>query len=279
MVTGLENAKVSSLLNLEGNVWDADLLRDVFYNEDVERILKIPISSSHREDKWMWSEDNKCIYTVKSGYRVLRQSLPEMNSQGSFKWLCFWRLSIPPKLKNFIWRVLHDCIPTLENLRRKYVDVYPLSFLEMGKKCSYGFVLRDDQGDFIAGGGGRVLGALDPRTAEPLAFRDALSWLKNKGCQNVYMELDCLSVVEAIRYKEAQPNLPPPLPANQPINNNMSRYEAIKVPILKIHKYPIWKVKMAIFLEATDLEYLSRIYDGPHRPMKVVVAGEEEEII
>ncbi|XP_074352117.1 uncharacterized protein LOC141691281 [Apium graveolens] len=71
----------------------------------------------------------------------------------------------------------------------------------MGNKCSYGFVLRDDQGDFIAGGGGRLLGALDPRTAEALAFREALSWIKNKGCQNVYMELDCLSVVEAIRCK------------------------------------------------------------------------------
>lgn len=53
MVIGLENAKVSSLLNLEENVWDVNFLRDVFYNEDVERILKIHISSSHREDKWM----------------------------------------------------------------------------------------------------------------------------------------------------------------------------------------------------------------------------------
>ncbi|KAL8114696.1 hypothetical protein AgCh_021531 [Apium graveolens] len=61
----------------------------------------------------------------------------------------------------------------------------------------------------------------------------------------------------------------------------MSRYEAIKVPILKIHEYPIWKVRMAMCLEATNPEYLNKIYDGPHRPMKVVVslAGEPEKMI
>ncbi|KAL8155217.1 hypothetical protein AgCh_000557 [Apium graveolens] len=38
---------------------------------------------------------------------------------------------------------------------------------------------------------------------------------------------------------------------------------------------------MAICLEATDPEYLSIIYDGPHRPMKlvVVVAGQEKKMV
>ncbi|KAL8088724.1 hypothetical protein AgCh_038489 [Apium graveolens] len=36
-----------------------------------------------------------------------------------------------------------------------------------------------------------------------------------------------------------------------------------------------------IFLEATDPEYLSRIYDGPHKPMKLAVgiAGQEEKMV
>lgn len=29
-------------------------------------------------------------------------------------------------MKNFLWRVLHDCIPTLDNLRKKFVDVHPI---------------------------------------------------------------------------------------------------------------------------------------------------------
>ena len=41
--------------------------------------------------------------------------------------------------------------------------------------------------------------------------------------------------------------------------------------MLKPSKYSIWKVKMAMFLEATDPEYLNRIYEGPHMPTKLSV--------
>ncbi|KAL8105243.1 hypothetical protein AgCh_029148 [Apium graveolens] len=55
-----------------------------------------------------------------------------------------------------------------------------------------------------------------------------------------------------------------------------NRYETIRVPILRPSEYPIWKVKMATFLEATDPEYLERINEGPHKPTKlsVVVADQ-----
>lgn len=57
-----------------------------------------------------------------------------------------------------------------------------------------------------------------------------------------------------------------------------SRYESIRIPILRASEYPIWKVKMEMFLEATDPEYLDRIHDGPHKPTKFSVAiGEEEQ--
>ena len=55
-----------------------------------------------------------------------------------------------------------------------------------------------------------------------------------------------------------------------------SRYESIRVPILRASEYPVWKVKMVIFLGATDPEYLDRIYDGPHMPTKLSVAVGDE---
>lgn len=45
-----------------------------------------------------------------------------------------------------------------------------------------------------------------------------------------------------------------------------SRYVTIRVPILRPSEYPIWKVNMTMFLEATDPEYLDRINEGPHKP-------------
>ena len=55
-----------------------------------------------------------------------------------------------------------------------------------------------------------------------------------------------------------------------------NRYETIRVPILKPYEYPIWKVRMTMFLEAIDPEYLDRINEGPHKPTKlsVVVADQ-----
>lgn len=125
---GLENAKVSNLFKTGLNEWDYDLLRDIFNQEDIERIIKIPVAhTTQGVDKWFWLEDVKGQYTVKSGYRLLSSSLPHFSANNiPFKWLRLWNLSISPKVKNFLWRVMHDCLPTLENLKRKFVDVNPI---------------------------------------------------------------------------------------------------------------------------------------------------------
>ncbi|KAK1378640.1 hypothetical protein POM88_025384 [Heracleum sosnowskyi] len=62
---------------------------------------------------------------------------------------------------------------------------------------------------------------------------------------------------------------------------SVSRYESIRVPILRPAEYPVWKVKLTMFLEATDPEYLDRYYDGPHKPTKLntLVPGEEQKTI
>lgn len=52
-IQGFEGAKVNSLMKLNRKEWDLDLLRDIFNQEDVERILKIPLSFSNQVDKWI----------------------------------------------------------------------------------------------------------------------------------------------------------------------------------------------------------------------------------
>ncbi|KAL8126347.1 hypothetical protein AgCh_013586 [Apium graveolens] len=60
-----------------------------------------------------------------------------------------------------------------------------------------------------------------------------------------------------------------------------SRYETIRVPILRPSEYAIWKVRMTMFLEPTDPEYLDRIKEGPHKPTKlaIAVAGEAAKTV
>ncbi|KAK1394101.1 hypothetical protein POM88_013157 [Heracleum sosnowskyi] len=56
------------------------------------------------------------------------------------------------------------------------------------------------------------------------------------------------------------------------IRSKMSttKYESMKIPILKISKYPTWKVKMLMYLEAMDPDYLDRIRDGPYIPTRII---------
>ena len=52
-----------------------------------------------------------------------------------------------------------------------------------------------------------------------------------------------------------------------------TKYEHIRIPVLKKSEYTTWKVKMLMFLEATDPDFLNRIRDVPHKPKKLVPAS------
>ena len=105
--------------------WNLDLLRDIFHGNDVQRISKIYVNYSGAEDTWIWMDEEKGVYTVKSGYRRLSQSYNfPSNSVPDFNWLKIRNLSVPSKMKKFIWRTFQICLPSLYNLIRKHVEVY-----------------------------------------------------------------------------------------------------------------------------------------------------------
>ncbi|XP_031116674.1 uncharacterized protein LOC116020334 [Ipomoea triloba] len=58
---------------------------------------------------------------------------------------------------------------------------------------SFGAVLRDHTGGFVAAYAGRMNCARDPYLAETMAAKEALTWLKNRVMPNTIVELDCLN--------------------------------------------------------------------------------------
>lgn len=38
-------------------------------------------------------------------------------------WKKLWGLQVPPKVKNFLWRACHDCLPTMVALEQRRVEV------------------------------------------------------------------------------------------------------------------------------------------------------------
>ena len=59
-------------------------------------------------------------------------------------------------------------------------------------------MIRNEQGSFVAAKNGLIVSSFDPFLAEALSWRKALSWIKNLGFSKVIMELDALTVYNAL---------------------------------------------------------------------------------
>ena len=49
-----------------------------------------------------------------------------------------------------------------------------------------------------------------------------------------------------------------------------NKFENFKILVLKKTEYLTWRVKMLMYLEASDPHYIDRINEGPYLPRKIV---------
>ncbi|XP_019155377.1 PREDICTED: uncharacterized protein LOC109152245 [Ipomoea nil] len=195
---------------------------------DVRRILSIPISVRPRQDSWVWHWDSKGMYTVKSCYRLLQG---EFNTQRP--WSSIWSLEIPPKCPtvNAMWskvgvpvvahermgilligwkdakesaHVFHSLPNTGSNVQWTKpspgrVKVNTDAAFDYANNCmGMGWVLRNEEGRFLAAKGLNVRGCFNVNEAEAYAIQKALSWLKDLGLGEVDVETDSQVVFHAI---------------------------------------------------------------------------------
>nr|DAD35790.1 TPA_asm: hypothetical protein HUJ06_006430 [Nelumbo nucifera] len=108
--------------------WNLIVLTRLFNQEDVKGIMSIPLGSIDEEDSLIWhfSGDGKC--TVKAGYKVayrylLEGSNPRLAPQAP--WKKIWKLRIPLKIRNFIWRVCWQAIGVNSALFQMKLNISP----------------------------------------------------------------------------------------------------------------------------------------------------------
>lgn len=111
--------------------WDRYLLNSIFCSEDAENVAKIPLSLYNREDTWGWNYSKAGVYSVKSGYALAEQLAEETSKAKSAKeqsshcnrmenlWKHVWGLKVKFKLKHFLWKCLHNCLPVNEMIHRR----------------------------------------------------------------------------------------------------------------------------------------------------------------
>ncbi|XP_074267371.1 uncharacterized protein LOC141590703 [Silene latifolia] len=111
------NMKVADLFVEDEVRWDREKVRAMFLPFEADRILNIRLSKEPTEDGWCWDNERDGSYTVKSGYRLLCEEGSSGVEQADFSqerwvWNAVWSAPVLPRIKNFMWQLCHEAIPT-----------------------------------------------------------------------------------------------------------------------------------------------------------------------
>ncbi|OMO59710.1 reverse transcriptase [Corchorus capsularis] len=124
-----DDSLVADLMHEVGFSWDGDLIRSIFIEEEAEAIVQIPLSYRLQNDMLVWHFDNKGIYSVKSGYRVLcnlqaeaEENLEEVLDDKPY-FHRIWNADVPPKVRVFAWRLFFEALLVMDSLHARHMDV------------------------------------------------------------------------------------------------------------------------------------------------------------
>ena len=127
--------QVAELIDPVTRTWNKQFLVEHFVGPDVDAILNIPLSSRLQDDFYAWHYDKRCIFSVKSAYRMLtgikyqREDWIDHGASTSYQastkrdWTRLWKTRVPSKVRVFTWCLAHTSLPTgVTRHHRKMVD-------------------------------------------------------------------------------------------------------------------------------------------------------------
>lgn len=127
--------KVSELIDPVTSSWDVQLVKDLFWEEDVVNILAIPMHTE-RDDIVAWHFDTKGCFSIKSAYHVLEDRAENMRvrQRGEASSIAnnppremaskkIWKVPAVPKIRQFLWRVAHNSLAFKLNISRRGVKL------------------------------------------------------------------------------------------------------------------------------------------------------------
>ena len=89
----------------------------------MEHIVATPLYPSVHEDRLIWKKENNGEYSVRSAYRLcMNELLDTSHFKVEGAWDLIWKLKVPPRAKNLLWRICRNCFPTRKRLRDKGVN-------------------------------------------------------------------------------------------------------------------------------------------------------------
>ena len=133
-----ESQKVAEFIDDEGR-WRLELVKERLGEGVIREIEAVPICKDGGKDRIVWPSPRDGRYSVKAGYQVIKEKIKEKvveKATSSHKidnraWKEIWKLDVPTKVKNIIWRACGNYVATNYNLWKRKVKQSPLCLICM----------------------------------------------------------------------------------------------------------------------------------------------------
>lgn len=123
----LSTGSMADLIDSNLRSWKPNLVRSLYPFHLSSEILRLPISKiGIASDRLLWKHSYSGDFQVKNTYNLLHSdnssSPPNPNRHLNIPlevWCLIWNAIVPLKIYNFVWRLLHDSLPTNLTLKEK----------------------------------------------------------------------------------------------------------------------------------------------------------------
>lgn len=121
---------VKELIDPVCKSWNLSKLRQEFLPQEAIKILQTPIAWNFNEEKIWWPFSKSGDFTVKSAYYLSKKLNQRVSTAASSStpidgslWKNIWVVSIPQKIKYFLWKVCLNILRVGENLSKKRIKI------------------------------------------------------------------------------------------------------------------------------------------------------------
>lgn len=107
----------------------------LFNKEEIDLILKVPLSAMGAKDKLVWKLERDDQYSMSSGYNLAMQIIKskdrrEETSSAAIDrknfWSRLWGLRAKKKILYFLWRDINNSLPVLQNVAKRGMKYNPI---------------------------------------------------------------------------------------------------------------------------------------------------------
>ncbi|CAN1182987.1 Putative ribonuclease H protein At1g65750 [Linum perenne] len=86
--------------------------------------MSLPGGCLGKKDEVVWHFGKDGTYSVRSGYHVLMERIVDLSYlRVNGDWSKLWKVDLPPRMSNFVWRLAREILPTRTALQRRGMTV------------------------------------------------------------------------------------------------------------------------------------------------------------